>query len=113
MEIRETSTFQQDMSFDQMGKLLAASPTEQREWVRNMVMQNNTSILEYLEKSMATLFKEINAAKENLISEEEIEALFDSITEEEAVRNIAASNASINEDDREWARQILRKQGAL
>lgn len=70
----------------------------------------NMPMLEELEKNMIALIKEINAVKEDIISEDEIEAFFDGVSKEQALRNIAASNASINEDDREWARQVLRKQ---
>lgn len=109
MERGELAFQMQDM-LKVIAYFLAASPTDQKEWVRDM-MKQNSSALENLEK-IVTLIKEINAAKEDIITEEEIEAFFDSVSEEQALQNIAASNASINEDDREWARQVLRKQEA-
>lgn len=91
-----------------LGALLNASLAEQREWIKGQ----NMSVLEELKKNLTTLIKEINAVEENIISEDEIETFFDSVSEEEALRNIAVSNASINENDREWARQILREREA-
>ncbi|MDE7317813.1 MAG: hypothetical protein K2N12_08815 [Helicobacter sp.] len=88
---------------------LIASPIEQKKWIKSMAIQN-MPMLEELEKNLIALIKEINAVKEDIISEDEIEAFFDGVSKEQALRNIAASNASINEDDREWARQVLRKQ---